>query len=176
MRRFAISLVALSLCITLFQITACNDKKRGNHLDEIDSFTWSELDTVRYVINSGEFEIYTDKSSLSPVIVQYITDLSGGEFPIANPDEAYNPTDVILPDDKRYRQKMYFILRKDNLWIMSWSRGGIGTSSGITLFEVKDKAVIRTVVAYSKEELLTPTDLKEALDRANYFHIVGNRY
>ena len=149
----------------------------GEKPSKIASFViWSELDTVRHVMNWGEFEIYTDKSSLSPVIVQYITDLSGGEFPIANPDEAYNPTDVILSNDKRYRQKMYFILRKNNLWIMSWSRGGIGTSSGITLFEVKDKAVTRTVVAYSKEELLTPTDLKEALDSANYFHIVDNRY
>ena len=54
-----------------------------------------------------------------------LTEIWNGEFKIANPNEDYCATDVVLDDSIPTRQ-LRFLCNNGNLWQMAYIQGGFG--------------------------------------------------
>ncbi len=107
----------LSLLIVILLIS-CSDKKVDKHTDLSTSH--------KNTINQSE-ENWTDfdtKDSIPKVLSEALLNITNGHFELADPNERYNATDVII--DSLPRQKLSLLSRKGNDWRLTYIQGGFG--------------------------------------------------
>ncbi|MBW8359735.1 MAG: hypothetical protein K0M63_08060 [Weeksellaceae bacterium] len=77
-----------------------------------------------------------------PMVVSNFLNALLEDKPIANPNENWIPTDVIL-DKKLPRRKLQYFGSGKNIALMNYFKGGIGKSTIILIFEFNDKKVTK---------------------------------
>jgi hypothetical protein len=87
----------------------------------------------------GDFKIISKASDLPPAVLQTFKETGGSCLVLADPDEKFNPTDVIY--DARVPQERLIIAGvSKNKAFVHYERGGRGRSYIIEVFEVENSS------------------------------------
>lgn len=108
---------SLSLLFAILLIS-CSDKKADKHTD---------LSTSHKTTVSQTDENWTDfdtKDSIPKRLNEALLNIKNGNFDLADPNERYNATDVII--DSLPRQKLSLLSRKGDNWRLTYIQGGFG--------------------------------------------------
>jgi hypothetical protein len=96
------------------------------------------LDSFLQDLKTDSFKITNDKKDI-PEFIQRQLDCYANGFSIANPDQPYQSTDVIITEGLPWRQ-LTFLAKSSTFLIMRYNIGGIGVSSHVVLIRFnKDK-------------------------------------
>ncbi|WP_159023611.1 hypothetical protein [Formosa sp. L2A11] len=75
--------------------------------------------------NTTEWVLYNTKDSIPRLMMLTLKQALKNDFSIANPNEEFNRTDVII-NDTIPRKQLRLLSRKGNFWRMTYIQGGIG--------------------------------------------------
>lgn len=100
--------IIFPLLILLF---GCSDKNSESkkHAAEVEK-NWIEFDT---------------KDAIPELLILTLKQLRDNDFQIANPNENFNKTDVII-DDLLPSRQLRLLAKKNDFWRISYIQGGIG--------------------------------------------------
>jgi hypothetical protein len=99
------------LFLTLILLISCSDKKSESTNSEVKlEQTWTEFNT---------------KDSIPALLSLTLKKVLKNDFEIANLNEKFNKTDVIIYNSSPTRQ-LRLLSRKNNIWRMTYVQGGFG--------------------------------------------------
>ncbi|CAN5275981.1 hypothetical protein BH23BAC2_BH23BAC2_10680 [soil metagenome] len=133
MRKFS------SLLIIVILVSCSNGKKE----EKTDSRTGQKIAT-----NNSE-ENWTDltKDSIPESLNEALINFNKGNFELANPNDRYNATDIIV--DSLPRQKLSLLSKKGNKWRLTYVQGGFAKYYVYTQCEIRNDSVYDLKIAKS---------------------------
>lgn len=130
----------LSLLIVVILVSCSNGKKE----EKTDSRTGQKIAT-----NNSE-ENWTDlntKDSIPESLNEALINFNKGNFELANPNDRYNATDIIV--DSLPRQKLSLLSKKGNKWRLTYVQGGFAKYYVYTQCEIRNDSVYDLKIAKS---------------------------
>ncbi|MDW5288505.1 hypothetical protein [Formosa sp. PL04] len=126
------------LLFAILMITfSCSDKKSETKKKEIEIVeNWTEFKTT---------------DSIPELLNLTLKKVLKNDFKIANPNEQYNETDVLIYDSAPRRQ-LRLLSRKNNIWRISYVQGGFGKHYVFAECKLKNDSI--------SEFKITQTNLK----------------
>lgn len=97
------------------------------------------LDIFLAALKSDSFSITNNKKDIPRFIKKQLNCYAHG-FRIANPDQPYNATDVIIQNLPG--RKLTFLAKSDNILVMRYNIGGIGVSSHLVLIKYNKRKIV----------------------------------
>ena len=150
------------LCfIILVVLLSCSEKK-SEQKDEQLTVTKSDKNWTDF----------NTKDSIPSLLNKTLNGINKGDFELANPNERFNSTDVIL--DSLPKQKMSLLSKKGNKWRLTYIQGGFGKYYVYVQCKIKNDSIYDLEIAesilkldnndsidkYLKDKELKPTTLK----------------
>lgn len=139
------------LLIVLLLIFSC--KKEG---DKKDNKNQKDFDWV----------ILNDKNKIPQQIKDFFVASEKEELKIANPDEEFNITDVVLKPNLPFRQ-LRLLEKKNQIWRMVYVQGGIGKSYQFYEFKIQGDTISEIKKGYSFENIETNDSLEYYIKKGN---------
>ncbi len=138
----------LLLITSIIFFVSCSQKEKKVSEEEkyeyvikpSEIFDNKNLPSLIQKLEKTELTTKNDKAKIPEIILNFLNSLSN-DFSIANPNEKWNATDVIIDKDLPRRKLIYFGEGK-NIALMSYYSGGIGKSTKILIFEFDNEKII----------------------------------
>lgn len=137
------------LLIVLLLIFSC--KKEEEKKDKINR-------------KDGDWIILNDKNKIPTQIKDFFIAKENKELNIANPDEEFNITDVVLKPNLPFRQ-LRLLINKNQVWRMVYIQGGIGKSYQFYEFEILGDTISKIKNGYSFENIETNDSLEYYINK-----------
>lgn len=111
--------------------------------------------------NRTDFDwvILNDKNKIPEQIKDFFLAKENRELDIANPDEEFNITDVVLKPNLPFRQ-LRLLEKKNQTWRMVYIQGGIGKSYQFYEFKIQGDSISEIKKGYSFENIETNDSLE----------------
>jgi len=139
----------LILLIFLFLIFSC--KKEEEKKDIINQ-------------KDSDWIILNDKKKIPEQIKYFFVASEKDELKIANPNEEFNITDVVLKPNLPSRQ-LRLLERKNQIWRMVYIQGGIGKSYQFYEFKIGGDSISQIKKGYSFENIETNDSLEYYINK-----------
>ncbi|KUJ51196.1 hypothetical protein [Chryseobacterium sp. JAH] len=124
------------------------------NIDSSDIKTFNPDDT-----KDLEWIVFNDKYKIPQQIKDFFQAAENGEINIANPDEEFNITDVVVKPNVPFRQ-LRLLEKKNELWRMVYIQGGIGRSYQFYEFKIQGDTISDVKKGYSFENIETNDSLE----------------
>src|SRR5215213_5235676 len=111
----------INTALILILLTSCGNTKKYK-LPKTDFFH----------IESDKWIMFNSKQYIPEALSTHLNSLGISRSDIANPDEEYEATDLILNDNLPYRQ-LQFLAKADSFWIMTYQHGGFASHCHLVL-------------------------------------------
>ncbi len=120
--------------------------------------------------------ILNDKNKIPEQITDFFVAAGKDELKIANPDEEFNSTDVVLKPNLPFRQ-LRLLERKNQIWRMVYVQGGIGKFYQFYEFKIQGDTISKIRKAYSFENIETNDSLQYYINKGKVnFEKIKIRY
>ena len=129
----------LLILIVLF-VCSCSDNKSEKSDTAMDEKSQSEQNWTEY----------NSKNSIPDILQNALIKVSNDNFELADPNEAFNATDVI--SDSLPRQKLTLLSSKNNTWRLAYIQGGFGKYNVLIESEIQKDSIVNFKIG---ETLLT---------------------
>ena len=105
---------------------------------------------------------YRTKDSIPELLKLTLAKLNNGEFKIANPNEQFNATDVIVNDSLPSRQLILVAKRKID-WRIIYTQGGVGMYYVISQCKIRDDSIFDFKIAHTLVEYVNNDTIDKLL-------------
>jgi hypothetical protein len=136
--RHLVTLLLVLTCL-LTADNALSQKKCSFQIDTAKILTNQNLDGFLTELKDDSFKITNNKKDIPKFIKKQLDCYTHG-FRIANPDQPYSSSDVIVRNLPR--RQLTFFAKSDDLMVMEYNLGGVGLSSHLLLVKYKDGKII----------------------------------
>lgn len=120
--------------------------------------------------------ILNDKKKIPIQIKDFFLAAEKEELDIANANEEFNMTDVVLKQNLPFRQ-LRLLEKKNQTWRMVYIQGGIGKSYQFYEFEIQEDTISKIKKAYSFENIETNDSLEYYINKGKVkFEKITIRY
>ncbi|MNK51270.1 hypothetical protein D3C87_701680 [compost metagenome] len=137
--------------IVLLLIFSCKKEENKKNDKEREDFDWI---------------ILNDKNKIPEQIKDFFVASEKSELEIANPDEEFNITDVVLKPNLPFRQ-LRLLEKKNQIWRMVYVQGGIGKSYQFYEFKIQGDTISEIKKGYSFENIETNDSLDYYIKKGN---------
>jgi len=120
------------------------------------------LSNVQKSFINNSFLISSDKESIDPCILKFLSKLYKKTFQIANPDQPYNATDNV--DETLPNRQLRLLFKTKNVCFIEYAHGGIGFHYHIAWFELKNNKVTDFWICNSAKEVKNIRELKKLIN------------
>lgn len=108
--------------------------------------------------------ILNDKNKIPQQIKNFFQASENRELKIANPNEEFNVTDVVVNSKLPFRQ-LRLLERKNEIWRMVYIQGGIGKSYQFYEFKIQEDTISEIKKGYSFENIETNDSLEHYIKK-----------
>ena len=131
----------MSRILTLLLLISlnCNSQVSLHDYYSLRILNDKNLSNVQKSVSNDSFIISTDKKSIDPSILNFLTKLNKKTFQLANPDQPYNATDNV--DESLPNRQLRLLFKSKNACFMEYAHGGIGFHYHTAWFEMKNNRV-----------------------------------
>ncbi|HYV92944.1 MAG TPA: hypothetical protein VE978_14230 [Chitinophagales bacterium] len=133
-----IQTLILSIILLTTQISE-GQKKCSFQIDTAKILANRNLDSFIADLKSDNFDITNNKKNI-PKFIKRQLDCFTGNFRIANPDEPYNSTDIIIRSMPG--RQLVFLAQSNDLLVMQYLEGGYVRTSHLLLVKFKDSKIV----------------------------------
>ena len=124
------------------------------------------LDSFLAELKTDIFKITNDKKDI-PKFIKKQLDCYVGRFRIANPDQPYNATDLIVRNWPE--RQVIFLAKSEKVFVMEYYLGGISLSRHLLLVKYRDGQIVDLWKGFCFEEF------KSINDVVNYLELNRNK-
>ncbi|WP_312825799.1 hypothetical protein [Epilithonimonas sp.] len=131
-------------------------------------FSCKKEEEKRDIINQkdGDWIILNDKNKIPEQIKDFFVASEKDELKIANPNEEFNVTDVVLKPNLPIRQ-LRLLEKKNEIWRMVYIQGGIGKSYQFYEFKIQGDTISQIKKGYSFKNIETNDSLEYYINKGN---------
>jgi hypothetical protein len=151
----------MSRILTLLLLISlnCNSQVSLHDYYSLRILNDKNLSNVQKSVSNDSFIISTDKKSIDPSILNFLTKLNKKTFQLANPDQSYNATDNV--DESLPNRQLRLLFKAKNACFIEYAHGGIGFHYHIAWFELKNNKVTDFWICNSNREVKNILELKK---------------
>jgi len=154
----------MSRILTLLLLISlnCNSQVSLHDYYSLRILSDKNLSNVQKSFINNSFLISTDKESIDPCILKFLSKLNKKTFQIANPDHPYNATDNV--DETLPNRQLRLLFKTKNVCFIEYAHGGIGFHYHIAWFELKNNKVTDFWICNSAKEVKNIRELKKLIN------------
>jgi len=154
----------MSRILTLLLLISlnCNSQVSLHDYYSLRILNDKNLSNVQKSVSNDSFIISTDKKSIDPSILNFLTKLNKKTFQLANPDQSYNATDNV--DESLPNRQLRLLFKTKNVCFIEYAHGGIGFHYHIAWFELKNNKVTDFWICNSAKEVKNIRELKKLIN------------
>jgi hypothetical protein len=154
----------MSRILTLLLLISlnCNSQVSLHDYYSLRILSDKNLSNVQKSFINNSFLISTDKESIDPCILKFLSKLYKKTFQIANPDQPYNATDNV--DETLPNRQLRLLFKTKNVCFIEYAHGGIGFHYHIAWFELKNNKVTDFWICNSAKEVKNIRELKKLIN------------
>jgi hypothetical protein len=120
------------------------------------------LDDFLHALKSDSFKVTNNKKDIPKFIKKQLDCYTTNNFDIANPDQPYQSTDVII-ERGLPRRKLTFLAKSSNVLVLCYNIGGIGVSSHLILIRFNNHKIIDLWKGICRTEISRISDVSKYL-------------
>lgn len=154
------NLFHIILVLFILHFQRANSQHSCFSIDTANIISNKSLDRFIAKIQEDKFNITNNKHQIPGFIKDELDRYAYG-FEIANPDERWHATDVIIGNYPR--RKLMFLAKSSDLLVFQYKLGGIGTSLHLVLIEFRKGVITDIWKGAGGDDIKTIPDLIEYL-------------